>query len=231
MGHKGHNGKIITYWLADCMEKAVSRSSGPNREICRWLLETNVWPHDHRLELVAFAMPTVPIFVAWSFSRLLVGCFWKGLGAYPNELRHTLCKWFLEVERHGRYLFPGSVLCTTARLKPPTVLMSLRSGVAANTIYNLGMDYLRAHLLLCKMSMRTLPRTRLPCSSLFFIPRGQSTQTSSKDVEASLACTTEDARASLQCSSDAQCHCMLVPAMLRCSIIKCETSCTTVTCL
>ena len=56
MGHKGHNGKIIAYWLADCMQKAVERSTAPGREVCTWLHETNNWPNDERLELIAVTM-------------------------------------------------------------------------------------------------------------------------------------------------------------------------------
>ena len=41
---------------------------------------------------------------------LLLGFFRKYLGYdFASNLRHTLCKWFLEGEKHGRYLFPGLV--------------------------------------------------------------------------------------------------------------------------
>ena len=56
MGHKGHNGKIIAYWLGDCMQKAVAKSTAPGREVCKWLHETNDWPNDERLEIIAAAM-------------------------------------------------------------------------------------------------------------------------------------------------------------------------------
>ncbi|CAE7658127.1 unnamed protein product [Symbiodinium sp. CCMP2456] len=101
MGHKGHNGKIIAYWLGDCMQKAVERSMAPGREVCKWLHETNNWPNDERLELIAATM-------------------------------QTLCAWFREVEKHGRYL----------------------TAEAADAIYGHGMKYLRYHLILCKISMR-----------------------------------------------------------------------------
>lgn len=103
MGHKGHNGKIIAYWLGDCMQKPVARSTEPHREICKWLLQSHAWPTDERLELIAVTM-------------------------------QSLCAWFQEVEKHGRYL---------------TV-------TAADTIYDHGMKYLRCHLVLCKISMRMM---------------------------------------------------------------------------
>ena len=105
MGHKGHNGKIIAYWLGDCMQKPVARSTEPHREICKWLLQSHAWPTDERLELIAVTM--------------LLACFMPAAFTLSHPQKHneppipfvipasprqSLCAWFQEVEKHGRYL-------------------------------------------------------------------------------------------------------------------------------
>ena len=51
MGHKGYNGRVITMWLGDCMERASNHSTTNNRDFGQWLHERHQnegtpWPDD-----------------------------------------------------------------------------------------------------------------------------------------------------------------------------------------
>ena len=63
MAHKGFNGRVITMWLGDCMERASFRRITPARDIGQWISEQHQmnglpWPDemDERFAPTAVAM-------------------------------------------------------------------------------------------------------------------------------------------------------------------------------
>ena len=63
MSHKGYNGRVITMWLGDCMERAARHRISNDREFGRWLHERNArqgipWPEndDERFAPICAAM-------------------------------------------------------------------------------------------------------------------------------------------------------------------------------
>ena len=57
MGHKGYNGRVITLWLGDCMQRVVHHTVVAGREIGKWAHENGLWPEaDDMLAPTAVAM-------------------------------------------------------------------------------------------------------------------------------------------------------------------------------
>ena len=57
MAHKGYNGRVIAFWLNDCMHRAVRHAADENRDFAKRFQETDNWPgEDDFLAPTAMAM-------------------------------------------------------------------------------------------------------------------------------------------------------------------------------
>ena len=71
MAHKGFNGRVLVLWLADCMQRVVTRTTSEDRDLGKWLsaeiLRTGQsWPNDDLQAPVACAMwPSLHVIFWW----------------------------------------------------------------------------------------------------------------------------------------------------------------------
>ncbi|CAE7868127.1 unnamed protein product [Symbiodinium necroappetens] len=49
MAHKGYNGRVIAFWLADCLQRAVNRTVVEDRHFGQWLQQDGNWPREDDL--------------------------------------------------------------------------------------------------------------------------------------------------------------------------------------
>ena len=57
MAHKGYNGRVIAFWLADCLQRAVNRTVVVDWQFGQWLEQSGNWPgEDDLLAPTAVAM-------------------------------------------------------------------------------------------------------------------------------------------------------------------------------
>ena len=127
MSHKGYNGRVITMWLGDCMERAAQRRISNDREFGGWLQERNArqgipWPDgdDERFAPICAAMILEAIGLNFLYhsespsfnlkqkqpNQILFYTppTYTRNPRNPDVLRQSLCQWFISVENSPIYL-------------------------------------------------------------------------------------------------------------------------------